>query len=128
MTCDMWHVTYGGGWTFSQNVSSLALAVWDRQYLEDTEQKGDRMNQLVNKWQICLWNSPSLYYQLAEAEQVSPLSHKRCVSAWSNVTCHMLHVIYHMSCVTYHMSCVTGHMSQIVFSFLFSFFFLDKIE
>ena len=35
-TCDTWHVTYtmwhmtvGGRWTFSQNLSSLALTVWE---------------------------------------------------------------------------------------------------
>ena len=29
VTPDMWHVTHGGGWTFSQKFSSLALMVWD---------------------------------------------------------------------------------------------------
>ena len=33
-------------WTLSQNVSSLALTVWDRQCLEDSERKDD----LINKW------------------------------------------------------------------------------
>ena len=28
MTCDTWHVTQGGGQTFSQNFSSLALMIW----------------------------------------------------------------------------------------------------
>ena len=41
-------MTHGGGWTFSQNVSSSALTVWDRQCLEDSERKDHSMNQLVN--------------------------------------------------------------------------------
>ena len=31
MTCDTWHVTHGGGWTFSKNFSSLAHMVWEIQ-------------------------------------------------------------------------------------------------
>ena len=37
VTCDTWYVTHGGEWAFPQNFSSLALTVWDRQYLEDSE-------------------------------------------------------------------------------------------
>ena len=50
MTHGMWNVTYDtwSGWTFSQNVSSPALTVWDRQCLEDSEQKDDSMNQWIN--------------------------------------------------------------------------------
>ena len=44
----MWHVTHGGGWTFSQNFSSPALTVWDRQCLEDSELKDDSLNESVN--------------------------------------------------------------------------------
>ena len=46
-TCDMWHVrhdtwhmTHSVGWTFSQNVSFLALLVSDWQCLEDIWTKG----------------------------------------------------------------------------------------
>ena len=49
MTCDTWHVTHGGGWTFSQNFCSSALTVWDRQGLEDSEQKDDLMNEWMNE-------------------------------------------------------------------------------
>ena len=38
------HVIHGGGWTLSQNVSSLALTVWDRQCFEDSEQKDHQLN------------------------------------------------------------------------------------
>ena len=43
VTCDMWHVTHDlfGGWTFSQNFSSLALPVCDLWYYEDLEEKAD---------------------------------------------------------------------------------------
>ena len=34
VTCDMWNVTHGGGWTFSQNLSSLALTLCDLWYLK----------------------------------------------------------------------------------------------
>ena len=42
MTC------LGGGCTFSQNVSSLALTVCDLFYYEDLEEKAACMNQLIN--------------------------------------------------------------------------------
>ena len=33
---NLWHVTRGGGWAFSQNVSFLALMVWELQVTYDT--------------------------------------------------------------------------------------------
>ena len=45
-----WHMTHGGGWTFSQNFSFPALMVWDGQCLEDSEQKDDRLNESMNEW------------------------------------------------------------------------------
>ena len=39
VTRDMWHVTRLGGWTFSQNFSSLALTICDLWYYEDLEEK-----------------------------------------------------------------------------------------
>ena len=39
VTCDMWYVTDGGAWTFTQNFSSLALTVWDLWCLRDCEEK-----------------------------------------------------------------------------------------
>ena len=57
MTCDTWHMTHdtwhmthdtwhvwGGGWTFSQNFSSLALTVCDLWYYEDLEEKDEWIN------------------------------------------------------------------------------------
>ena len=44
-----WHVAHCGSWTFSQNFSSLALPVWDKQCLEDSEQK-DYSMKLINEW------------------------------------------------------------------------------
>ena len=49
VTNDMWHVTRLGGWTFSQNVSSLALTVCDLWYYEDLEEKTHGLNQLINE-------------------------------------------------------------------------------
>ena len=45
VTFDTWHVTHSVMWTFSQNLSSLALAVRNRQCLEDSEQKDEWINQ-----------------------------------------------------------------------------------
>ena len=50
MTCDMGHVTCLGGWTFSQNFSSLALTVHDLWYYEDLEEKDDSLNEWMNEW------------------------------------------------------------------------------
>ena len=46
LTCDTWR----GGGTFSQNISSQALSVWDWQCIEDSEQK----DHLMNEWMIYL--------------------------------------------------------------------------
>ena len=57
VTCDRWHVTRDtwqvthdmlGGWTFSQNFSSLALTVYDLWYYEDLEEKDELINELIN--------------------------------------------------------------------------------
>ena len=48
MTRDTWHVTRLGGWTFSQNFSSLALIVCDLWYYEDLEEKDDLITELIN--------------------------------------------------------------------------------
>ena len=44
----MWHGSCLGGWTFSQNFSSIALTVCDLWYYEDLEEKDDWLNQLMN--------------------------------------------------------------------------------
>ena len=46
MTFDMWHVTRDmfGGWTLSQNFSSLALTVCNLWYYEDPKEKADLMS------------------------------------------------------------------------------------
>ena len=54
VTRDMWHVTHLGGWTFSQNFSSLAHIVCDLWYYEDLEEKDESLNE----WRGCLKNSP----------------------------------------------------------------------
>ena len=48
VTRDMWHVTRLGGWTFSQNFSSLALTVSDLWYYEDILGKGS-VTQLMTR-------------------------------------------------------------------------------
>ena len=48
VTCDMWHVTHGGGWTLPQNFSSLALTAWYLWCLEDWEEKDDRLTDSIN--------------------------------------------------------------------------------
>ena len=46
--CDMWHVTRLGGWTFSQNFSSLALTVCDLWYYEDLEERDDSITEYIS--------------------------------------------------------------------------------
>ena len=48
VTCDIWHTVGGGGWTFSQNCSSLDLTIWDIQCLEDSKLEDDLLDQLMN--------------------------------------------------------------------------------
>ena len=55
MTCDMF-----GGWTFSQNFSSLALTV-DLWYYEDLEENADSVNQLINELINKLINDETVY-------------------------------------------------------------------
>ena len=54
-TRDTWHVTCFGGWTFSQNFSSLALTVCDLWYYEDLEEKDEWINELMNQWMTRLF-------------------------------------------------------------------------
>ena len=52
-----------GGWTFSQNVSSPALTVWDRPCFEDSEQKVHLMNYWINQWIIKVFiEQPRLHW------------------------------------------------------------------
>ena len=44
-----WHMTCLGGWTFSQNFSSLALTVCDLWYYEDLQEKADGLNRWINE-------------------------------------------------------------------------------
>ena len=46
VTCD---TGGGGGWTFSQNVRSLALTVWERQCFEDISPKDELIDELITK-------------------------------------------------------------------------------
>ena len=48
VTHDMWHVTRFGGWTFSQNFSSLAHTVCDLWYYEDLEEKDDSLSESIS--------------------------------------------------------------------------------
>ena len=48
VTRDTWHVTCLGGWTLSQNFSSLALTICDLWYHEDLEEKDDSINQSIS--------------------------------------------------------------------------------
>ena len=59
MTRDMWHVTRdtlhvtfdmfgGGGWTFSQNFSSLVLTVCNLLYYEHLEEKADWLSDWIS--------------------------------------------------------------------------------
>ena len=44
----MWNVTRDVRWTFSQNVSCLALTVQERQCFEDYFTKDESINHLIN--------------------------------------------------------------------------------
>ena len=55
LTCDTWDVTHGGGWTFSQYFSFLALTVWDFWCFEDLKVKDDWINELMNEWMMKLF-------------------------------------------------------------------------
>ena len=49
VTCDMQHVTCCGGWTFSQNVSSLAFTICDLWYFEELVEKDVLLNEWMNQ-------------------------------------------------------------------------------
>ena len=56
MACDMWHVTHDSGrmWTFSQNVSFIALTVWEWRCSEDIFTNHQSAKYSVNQLQECL--------------------------------------------------------------------------
>ena len=58
VTRDTWHVTCLGGWTLSQNFSSLALTVCDLWYYEYLEEKDESLNE---------WMSDEAVYRTAPA-------------------------------------------------------------
>ena len=49
MTWDTWHVTGVHGWTFSQNLSSLALTTWNWRCFEDIFTKDKWLTQSMNE-------------------------------------------------------------------------------
>ena len=51
MTCDTWHLTGGGRWTFPPNLSSLTLTVWEWRFVEDifTNDLCTAVTQLINE-------------------------------------------------------------------------------
>ena len=61
VTCNTWHVTYGGQWTFSQNFSSLALTVWELDGVGpvDNRPSTDQLHHFVKKnlsiTKICIY-------------------------------------------------------------------------
>ena len=71
VTCDMWHNTHAmwhltydrwGRWTFSQNVSSLALTVWEWRFDEDIfTNHHDLLNRSINEWMNELINNKDVY-------------------------------------------------------------------
>ena len=57
MTCEIWWAV-----NILSNSSSLALAVWDRQYLEDSERKDDQLILVIEHLQVFeFWGVP-LYF------------------------------------------------------------------
>ena len=48
VTCDMWHMIGEGRWAFFQNISSLALTVWEGRCLKVLKEKDQSVNQLMN--------------------------------------------------------------------------------
>ena len=98
VTCDKWHVW--GGWTFSQNFSSLALTVCDLWYYEDLEEKDHWLTQWINE----LMNDEAVYrtapatpgllirrvdieYRTKGKNYMCQVSHVTC--RVSRVTCHL---------------------------------------
>ena len=49
VTCDTWHMTGGGRWTFSKNFSFLALAVWEWRFDKNTFTTLKKIYQLINQ-------------------------------------------------------------------------------
>ena len=48
VTSDMWHMTDGRRWTISQNVSFLALMVWEWRCYEDISTKDDLLTESMS--------------------------------------------------------------------------------
>ena len=74
LTPDAWHMTHSVGWTFSQNFSSPALTVGDRQCLKDSELKNDsinRCNELITK--VCI-EQPWLHMVCNKSGIIIPLT------------------------------------------------------
>ena len=53
VTCDLWHVTGGGRWTFSKNFSFLAWTAWEGRFVEYLEEKAHGLTELINYKGVC---------------------------------------------------------------------------
>ena len=60
VTCDMWHVTGGERWFFSQNFSSQALLAWEWRFVESLKEKADSLTQLMSDQGACRTASATL--------------------------------------------------------------------
>ena len=83
---DIWHVTHGGGWTFTPNFSSLALTVWDRQCLEESKQTiTEWMNELISNSGDCRTTTATPGLLMTEVESsyaVDPFEGFLVVMKW----------------------------------------------
>ena len=122
----MWHVTCEAWWgviilsTF-QLPSSYGLGKTVFWRLKEKGPHSDWMTKMFVKqpqiYRVCLIYC-CLYNQVAEVEQVSPLSLQSCVSAWELRTWNVdsmftSHYMWHVTCHVSHIMC---HMSQVTFT------------
>ena len=69
VTCDIWNVPNGLGWTFYQNLNSLI--VWDLTCLKDKEKKDKSVSELP-KNAVFFWNAPKTGQILPSPHPLTP--------------------------------------------------------
>ena len=140
-------MTHGGGLTISQNVSSQALTVWDRQWLEDSEQKDHSMNEWINHKGVYKtapatpakafrsaqnfqkkWFSNGFWKSNLGGGGVTDIVTKKILKSQTHRKLNFAKMFTppsHVTCDTSHVICrmshVTCHMSKVFFFLYFSF-------
>ena len=119
--CDTWNVTHGGGWTFSQNCSSLALTVWVWRHFKDFQEKDQWMMKVLveHLWLYRVYSQcPSLSHSVKHTQTAMGGSRRR-LGCWMQNFHFNFQLDYYYFSKTFNLSVVEILTNFIVTAFWF---------